>query len=47
MVRKGGDERSFGDCVRQEMISSDYVERRGGDSLTMRFRLEVIQKQPF
>jgi hypothetical protein len=30
-VRKGGDERGSGNHVKWEMISSDYVERRGGD----------------
>jgi hypothetical protein len=44
VVRKGGDERSFGDHVLWKMISSDYVERRGGDSLNTRFEEEVIEK---
>jgi hypothetical protein len=47
MVRKGGDERSFGNHVNRERIFSDYVGRRGGDSLTTRFGEEVMEKQPF
>jgi hypothetical protein len=46
-TREEGDERSFGENVSQEMISSDYVEKRRNDSLTMRFREEVMEKQPF
>jgi hypothetical protein len=45
-MRKGGDLRSFGDQVNQERIFSDYMERRGGDSLTARFKEEVMEKQP-
>jgi hypothetical protein len=32
VVRKVGGERGFGDHVRWEMISSNYVERSGGGS---------------
>jgi hypothetical protein len=46
VVSKGGDE-IFGDHVRHEMISCDYVERRRGDSLTTRFGEEVMEKQSF
>jgi hypothetical protein len=46
VVRKGGDKRSFGDHVNQEMISSDCVEKRD-DSLTMRFGEEVMEKPHF
>jgi hypothetical protein len=47
VVRKGSDERNFGDYVNRERIFSDYMERRGGDSLTMRFGEEVMEKQLF
>jgi hypothetical protein len=47
MVRKGGDEKSFGDHDNQESIFSDYMEMRGGDSLTVRFGEEVMEKQHF
>jgi hypothetical protein len=47
MVRKGGDEISFDDHVDQETIFINYVNRRVGDSLNMRFRKEVMEKQPF
>jgi hypothetical protein len=33
--------------VNRERIFSDFVESRGGDSLTMRFREEVVEKRPF
>jgi hypothetical protein len=44
-LRKRGDERHFGDHVNRKRIFSDYVERRGGDSLTMKFGEEVTEKQ--
>jgi hypothetical protein len=46
MVRRRGDERSFGDHVNRERIFSDYVDR-GGDSLTTRFREGVIENGPY
>jgi hypothetical protein len=36
MVWKGGDKRNVGDHIGWEMISSNYVDRRGGDSLNIR-----------
>jgi hypothetical protein len=47
VVGKGGGKKGSGDHVRQEMISSDYVERSGGGSWTIRFGEEVMKKQPF
>jgi hypothetical protein len=46
-VEKKGDDKSSGDHVNQDSIFSDYMERRGGDSLTTRFREEMVKKQPF
>jgi hypothetical protein len=37
----------FIDHVGREMISRDYVEKGGGDSLTTIFGEEVMEKQPF
>jgi hypothetical protein len=47
MVMKRGDKISFGDHVNRERIFSDYVERRGGDSLATRLGEEEIEKWPF
>jgi hypothetical protein len=46
-VRRGDEERSFGDHVNQERILSVYVDRKGGDSLTTRFEEEVMENGPF
>jgi hypothetical protein len=35
LMRRGGDERGYGDHVRQEMISRDYVKTSGGDLLLL------------
>jgi hypothetical protein len=57
VVRRRGDERSFGGHVNQETIFSNYLDRRGGYgflplfyflfSLTMKFGAEVKKNSPF
>jgi hypothetical protein len=47
MLRRGGDERSFGDNVNRKRIFSVYVDRKGGDSLTKSFEEEVMENSPF
>jgi hypothetical protein len=47
VVRKGGDEGSFGEHVFRKRIFSDYVESRAGDYLTTMFGEEEMDKQPF
>jgi spore coat protein CotH len=47
VVRRWDDRISFGGHVNWERIFSDYVDRRGSDSLTMRFGEEVKQNSPF
>jgi hypothetical protein len=42
-----GEERSFGDHVNQERIFSIYVDRKSGDSFTVRFEEEVLGNGPF
>jgi hypothetical protein len=46
-VRKGRHKRGCDYHVRQELISSDFVEGSGGGSLTVRFGEEVMEEQPF
>jgi hypothetical protein len=46
-VRRGGDERSFGDHLNLEWVSSVCVNRIGGNSLTTMFEEEVMENSPF
>jgi hypothetical protein len=46
MVRRITDKRRFGDYVKQERISSIYVDRKVGDSLTMSCE-EVMENSHF
>jgi hypothetical protein len=39
-------ERSFGNCVNREMIFSVYLDRKGDDSFTARFEVDVMGNDP-
>jgi hypothetical protein len=41
VVRRGGEERSFGGRMNRERIFSVYEDRKGGDFLTTRSEDEV------